>query len=118
MQPVQDYLETLNSDDKAAIKRIYDIAKKLVPEAEEGMSYGMAALKYKGKGLVSAVVFKNHMSYFPYSGTIPGQISEELKGFEFSKGTIYFSLDHQLSDKAIEAAVVARKEMIDQKTKI
>ena len=41
----------------------------MVPEAEEGTSYGMAALKYKQKPLLAFLAAK-HLSIFPFSSRV------------------------------------------------
>ena len=48
MGEVSAYLSTLDGADRDALERVYAIAREVVPEAEEGTSYGMAALLYRG----------------------------------------------------------------------
>ena len=46
---MDDYLDGLSVAERAAFEHIRKLAMDLVPDAEEGTSYGMAALKYKQK---------------------------------------------------------------------
>lgn len=55
MGEVGEYLSTVDGADRAALERVYAIAREIVPEAEEGTSYAMAALLYRGKGLIATV---------------------------------------------------------------
>lgn len=115
MGPVQEYISSLDGEEKVTIERIYKIAKKLVPEAEEGMKYGMATLVYKNKGLISAVKYQNHLSIFPFSGSILSALGDILKDFECSKGTLHFTAAHQVPEGVIEEIVKLSKQNIDSK---
>ena len=50
MGEVTAYIGTIEGVDRDALERVYAIARGIVPEAEEGTSYGMPALLYRGKG--------------------------------------------------------------------
>ena len=54
MSVMDDYLDELPPDQKAAFQRVREIVAELVPDAEEGTSYGMSALLYAGRPLVRA----------------------------------------------------------------
>ena len=44
MGTVDDYLAGLDETSRAAFERVRDIALQVVPDAEQGTSYGVAAL--------------------------------------------------------------------------
>lgn len=117
MGEVGEYLSTFEGDDRAALERVYVIARAIVPEAEEGTSYGMAALLYRGKGLVAAVRTKNFLSLYPFSGSVVADNLDALADFETTSGSIHFSAEHQLSDIALRRIVQARRTEIDAKTR-
>jgi len=48
MGTVDEYLNELDPDDRAAIDRVYRLAQAEVPDSEQGKGYGMAALIYQG----------------------------------------------------------------------
>lgn len=62
---ISTYLNTIEGADQAALERVYRIARETVPEAEEGMSYTMAALMYRGKGLIATLRTKKFLSLYP-----------------------------------------------------
>ncbi len=117
MGPVEIYIASLTGAEKVAIKRVYEVAKKTVPEATQGIKYGMATLVYKGKGLISVVAYKNHLSIFPFSGSILSILGEDLKGFECTKGTLHFSPDSQIPEDVLIKMVKLSKQNIDSKAK-
>jgi uncharacterized protein YdhG (YjbR/CyaY superfamily) len=108
MAALDDYFETLDVDRRAAFEHIRDLALEIVPEAEQGTSYGMAALKYKEKGLLGFVAAKRHLSIFPFSAQVVDDVRDRLTGFELSKGTIRFSVDRPLPDDMVRDVMALR----------
>src|SRR3954464_5751493 len=105
MHEVRDYLSTIDGVDRAALERVYAIAREVVVEAEEGTSYGMAALLYRGKGLIATVRTKKFLSLYPYSGTVIASVSDALSDFETTSGSIHYSADHPLPDAVVRRIV-------------
>ena len=52
MGVLDDYLETLDEPARSALVRVRDLALVAVPEAEQGLSYGIAALRHEGRPLL------------------------------------------------------------------
>lgn len=117
MGTVTTYLATIDGPDRAALERVYAMAQEMVPEAEEGTSYAMAALIYRGKGLIAAVQAKKFLSIYPYSGAVIAANLEAIPGFETTTGSIHFSAAHQLPDDALRRIVTARRAEIDTKAR-
>lgn len=115
MGTVSEYLSTLEGADHAALERVYAIASELVPDAQEGTSYGMPALIYRGKGLIAAMRTKKFFSIYPFSGAVVTVNHDVLGDFETTSGSIHFSLDHQLPEDAVRRIVKARLAEIDTK---
>jgi uncharacterized protein YdhG (YjbR/CyaY superfamily) len=67
---VDDYFGGLDASQRAAFEHIRNLVMDMVPEAEEGTSYGMAALKYKQKPLLAFLAAKHHLSIFPFSSRV------------------------------------------------
>ena len=59
--PVRDYLQTLPEPERAAYERVLAAARRQVPEAEEGMSYGMPALLLHGRPLLGIKAATTHL---------------------------------------------------------
>lgn len=108
MSPVQDYLSTVTTDEKAVFENILEIARSIVPDAEEGLSYGMPALKYKGRPLIGFISSKEHLSIFPFSPKVVDAVAGKLEGYQLSKGTIRFSLSKPVPDEVIRDIVNLR----------
>lgn len=113
MGTVSDYLDAVDSPDRAALERVYAIARDVVPEAVEGTSYALAALLHQGKGLIAAAQGKKFLSCYLFSGAVIGANLDVLAGFKTTTGSIHFSVSKQLPEPAIRHLVQARRNEID-----
>lgn len=55
MGVVDEALDRIDGPDRSCLQHVVEIARSLAPDATEGMSYGMPALKLDGKPLVADV---------------------------------------------------------------
>ena len=103
--------EIVSAADAAIIAHTYDIAREVVPDAEQGLGYGMPALVYRGKSLLSVMRAKKHFGVYPFSPAAINDIRELLEDVDHAKGTIRFT--EPLPDDTVRALVAARKAQID-----
>ncbi|QEO14024.1 DUF1801 domain-containing protein [Agromyces intestinalis] len=113
MGDVSDYLNELDGADRALIGAILTRAAELVPEASEGRSYGMPALRYRDSPLLSVMSTKDHIGLYPFSPGVIDAFAGELDGYSRSKGTIRFTAEHPLPSSLVERIVLARRDEID-----
>ena len=106
------YLESLPSPQREALQQVVDVARRAAPEAEEGRSYGMPALRYNKRPLLGFVAAKGHLSVFPFSSAVIDGLRDRLDGFDASKGTIRFSVTHPIPDDVLSEIVRARVDEI------
>ncbi|MET9231088.1 hypothetical protein [Lentzea sp. NPDC003310] len=64
---MDDYLAGLDEPARAAFERIRSVAAGLAPDAEQGLSHGLAALRLRGKPLPGFKAAKDHLAVFPFS---------------------------------------------------
>ncbi|MFT3942734.1 MAG: DUF1801 domain-containing protein [Ancrocorticia sp.] len=101
---VDEYLAAVDAPRREELERIRAFVKRLVPDAEETMSYGMPTLKYRGRALVYFTAAKKHMSFFPSSWAIE-ELKDRLSGYKTTQHAIQFTLENPLSDQLIEDLV-------------
>jgi uncharacterized protein YdhG (YjbR/CyaY superfamily) len=111
---VTDYLATVDPVRRPALERVVARAYDLVPDLQEGLSYGMPALLYRGKPILAAMAAKGHLALYPYSGGVVKRLGDRLAGFSLSTGTIRFQPDAQLPDDVIDDVVRFRQQEIDE----
>jgi uncharacterized protein YdhG (YjbR/CyaY superfamily) len=108
---VDDYFGGLDASSRAAFEHIRDLVMDMVPEAQEGTSYGMAALMYKQKPLLAFHAARHHLSIYPFSSRVVDAVRDRLT-FELSKGTVRFTVAKPLPDEVVRDMVRHRIEEI------
>jgi uncharacterized protein YdhG (YjbR/CyaY superfamily) len=117
MGDVSDYLDTLDGPERDAVARVLDRARSLVPDADEGRSYGMPALRYRGSPLLSVMVTKQHLGLYPFSPEVLAALADDLTGFRTTKGSVSFQPDAPLPDDVLDRIVLARRAEIDARAR-
>lgn len=103
-----DYLATLNDEQRAALEKLRKAVKAAAPRAEEYISYGLAAFKLDGKPLVALGATAKHCGFYLMSSSTVESYAEELQKYDTSKGTIRFSADKPLPATLVRKLVKAR----------
>jgi uncharacterized protein YdhG (YjbR/CyaY superfamily) len=105
---VDNYLAKIPQPARSTLQKIRAMIRSAAPrEATEAISYGIPAFNYNGM-LVAYAAFANHCSFFPASGELLQEFTEELQGYACSKGTIRFAVDKPLPAALVKALVKAR----------
>lgn len=116
MGTVDDLLADLDPADRESVQRLYAIAREQVPGAEQGLGYGMPALVYRGKPLISVMRAKKHIGIYPFSPAAVAAVAGALEGHPgigLDKGTIRYQPEHPLPDDVVRALVRARTDEIE-----
>jgi uncharacterized protein YdhG (YjbR/CyaY superfamily) len=88
---VDDYMDSLGEDKRAALEELRRTVNAAAPEATETIAYSMPALRsHGGQFLVSYAAYKNHYSLFPASGAVVATLGDELTPYLAGQGTIRF----------------------------
>ncbi len=105
---MDEYLAALPADRRAALEHVRSVVAALVPDAEEGRSYGVPAFIYAGRPLLGFSAAKRHLSLFPFSPAAIEAVKDRLEGFDVAKGTIRFSPEKPVPDDVLADLVRAR----------
>ena len=108
MGSVDDALAAMPAPARDALRRVIGIARAEAPDAVDGVSYGMPALKVHGKPLIGVTASAKHLSVFPFSSEVVAAVASRLDGFSVSKGTIRFGPDHPIPDEVLAEIVRLR----------
>jgi uncharacterized protein YdhG (YjbR/CyaY superfamily) len=109
----EDYLSGLEEPERDAMKLVIDHVAHVVPDATEGVSYGLPAFRYRDKPLLGFAVSEKHLGLYPFSPSALDAVRDRLAGFKLSKGTIRFTVDHLVPDEVLTDLVRARIAEID-----
>jgi uncharacterized protein YdhG (YjbR/CyaY superfamily) len=105
---IDSYLATLPADQREALQRLRAQVARLVPEANETISYGMPAFKLHGRFLLSIAGWKAHCSIYPLTDTFLAAHADELEGFGRTRGSLHFTAEAPLPEALVEALVQER----------
>src|SRR6516225_7378463 len=105
---IDDYLDALSADKRAALEKLRKVIKAAAPKAEECISYGLAAFRLDGRALVAFGASANHCSFFPMSSLTIAALKDDLANYDTSKGTIRFPADKPLPASLVRKLVKAR----------
>ncbi|MBP9779541.1 DUF1801 domain-containing protein [Candidatus Gracilibacteria bacterium] len=105
-----EYLMYVDEPQHTLMQKLRATIKSACPEAEEVISYGMPAFKYKGRPLVGYAVAKQRCSLYPRTNSITVRLKHELEEFSTSKGTIRFTPEKPLPIMLVKKIVKIRME--------
>jgi uncharacterized protein YdhG (YjbR/CyaY superfamily) len=112
---IDQYHKTFPADVVKRMQSIRDLVHKLVPGAEEVISYQIPCFKYKGY-LVYYSAYAKHISLSsPWSAALLKAFNKELKSYNVSKSAIQFPNDEPLPLDLIKKIIQFRKKENDSK---
>lgn len=107
-EEIDRYLAALDEPKRGTLEALRRSILEVVPEAEQGISYGMPAFKVEGKTVAGFAAFKQHLSYLPHSGSVLGTLSDDVAAYETSKGSLRFAVDKPLPKRLVKKLVRTR----------
>ncbi len=107
-EAVDRYLDALEEPKRSTLGQLRQMIRELVPDAEEGMSYGVPGYKVRGKTVAGFAAFKNHLSYLPHSGSVFPELQTELQGYARSSGALRFNVNEPLPKSLVKKLIEVR----------
>ena len=98
---VDEYIAAQPEAMRPKLEQVRAAIRRAVPDALEGIGYGMPGYKLHGKPMLYFAGFKEHYSLFAASGTFFAALGDELRGYERRKGTVRFPLTEPVPVKLI-----------------
>ena len=114
---VDEYIAAQPDVPRAKLELVRAAIRKAVPEAVEGIAYGMPGYKLYGKPMLYFAGFKKHYSLFAASGTFLQELKDELKDYEQRKGTLHFRLTEPVPVRLISRIAKLRAAGLAVSTK-
>ncbi len=105
---VDSYLRDLEEPKRTTLQELRRTILEIVPEAEEGISYGIPAFRLQGQVIAGFAAFKSHLSYLPFSGSVLGQLADELEGYARTKSSLHFPVDRALPKTLVKKLIAVR----------
>ena len=105
---VDAYFGALPPDQRILLESVRARIHRLLPAAQEAMSYGMPAFTVGGKKVVWIAGWKRHCSVYPLTDSFLAAHADELRAFDQTKGSVHFTPDAPLPEALLDALVTAR----------
>jgi uncharacterized protein YdhG (YjbR/CyaY superfamily) len=105
---VKKHYATAPSPHRETMLEIRDRILEIVPDAVEVVSYGMPAFKVDDCIVAGLLANKNHVGYYPFSGSILHLFPEELAKYKSTKSAIHVPIDKPLPKGLLKKLIKAR----------
>ncbi len=106
---VHEYLDSAPEPQRRTLIKLRAMLASILPDGEEGLSYGVPAVSVDGKVVAGYAYAKNHCSYFPHSGSVIDQVEPELlEDYDWAKGTLRFPVDRPPDEVLVRRLVEIR----------
>ena len=112
MSVIDDYLGKIEPGKRARLERIRVIARQVVPDAQEVISYGMPTLQYHGKSFLGFDAHVSHIGIYPYSGEEISIFKDKLGAYGLSKGAIRVPYDTPFPESLLKEIITHRIKRI------
>lgn len=113
---VDEYLRGLEEPKRSTLQTLRRTIMEIVPEAEEVISYGLPAFRVRGKTVAGFGAFKTHLSYLPFSGSVLGQLADELQGYTLTKSSLHFAVDRPLPKPLVKRLIAVRLAEVERRS--
>lgn len=111
MSEVDEYINQFEGEAKSRLLKLREIIKSEVPEADEGIMYGLVGYKLNKKPLVYFGAFPHHIGFYATPEGHAG-FSEELSKYKQGKGSVQFPLDQPLPEDLVKRMVSFKKQQL------
>jgi uncharacterized protein YdhG (YjbR/CyaY superfamily) len=110
---VDEYIATFPQDVQKILERIRMTVMRAAPGAEETISYGMPAYRYKGRVIIYFAGYKNHIGAYA-TPLAHAAFQKELSGYKQGRGSVQFPLDQPMPLDLIKRMVQFRVKQQDE----
>ena len=105
---IDTYLASVDEPKRSTLQALRAAILEIVPDAEQGLSYGAPAFNLQGKTVAGFAAYKNHLSYMPHSGTVLASLGDAVAAYKTSKGALQFAIDEPLPTSLVQQLITAR----------
>jgi uncharacterized protein YdhG (YjbR/CyaY superfamily) len=102
---VEAYIARQPPKAQAVLRRVRRIIRKVLPKAEERISYQIPCYKVDGKYVVYFAGWKEHWSLYPVTDPVREKLAPQLGGYQLSEGTVRIPLADPVPTRLVERIV-------------
>ncbi len=105
---IDAYLATVEGERRVTLQALRRTLVRLLPKAEECISYGIPAFRLDGVVVAGFAATKAGCSYFPFSGSTLATLDADLEGFDRTKSALHFAAGEPLPATLVRKLVKTR----------
>ena len=105
---IDEYLSDVTGERRAALEKLRQTIRRIVPRAEECISYGIPAFRLDGRVVAGFAATNKGCSYLPFSGSTLRTLARELEGYGGTKSSLHFDPAKPLPATLVRKLVKAR----------
>jgi uncharacterized protein YdhG (YjbR/CyaY superfamily) len=105
---VDEYLQGVDEPKRTTLQALRRAILEVVPDAEQVISYRVPAFRVNGEIVAGFAAFNDHLSYLPFSGSVLGQLADELKDYPMTKSSLHFPVDRPLPKELVGNLIAVR----------
>ncbi len=105
---IDDYLETLDGERRAALERLRRTIRAILPRAEECISYRIPAFRLDGEVIAGFQARAGGCSYYPFSGRTLRTLRDELAGYRGTLSALHFAPNRPLPARLVRLLLATR----------
>ncbi|MGH9735173.1 MAG: iron chaperone [Candidatus Acidiferrales bacterium] len=113
---IDDYIAAQPDAARTALNQVRNAIRKVLPRAEEGISYKIPVYRLNGKRIIFFAGWKQHYSLYLAGDRLVAAFKQELEPYEISRGTIRFPLSEPVPIKLIQAIAKFRATESSQRS--
>ncbi len=112
---IDAYLAPLPEPKRSTLEEMRRRILAELPDAEQGLSYGMPVFRQGGRPVAGLAAFKDHLSYLPHSGSVLAAVADDLEGFERTAGSLHFAIDEPLPVPLIRRLIEVKLRLLEDR---
>ena len=116
-EQIDDYLRGVDEPKRSTLETLRRTILEVVPQAEQGLSYRVPAFRVEGKVIAGFAAFTDHLSYLPFSGSVLGQLADEMEGYASTKSALHFPVDRSLPKALVEKLIAVRLDDVRRRSR-
>ncbi len=117
-EEIDDYLRGVEEPKRSTLEALRRTILEVIPDAEQGISYGVPAFRSQGTTVAGFAAFKDHLSYLPHSGSVLAQVAGDLAGYTMTKGSLHFPVDRPLPKDVVRRLIAVRLSELDRRSRL